>query len=555
MSAGKDARGTHPDDIAFGPSWFDRAIAYFAPGIGVSRARSRHILNALRGYEASESSRKRRFHRNELAGDALARTGAVALRNQARHLERNHDVARGILDKLVDFTIGPCGITVEPQPRHLDGKIHEGFAEELERAYAKWSEWPEVTWTHDRASMERLAGRTWFRDGEVFGQMVSGQRADLEYGSDVPFALELIEPDLLDMNLDDTSRGLRQGIERNAWGRPRAYHLYTSHPGDDRALLSLKTVRVPSERMLHVRLVDRIGQLRGVTIFASIITTLQDLFEYEDAERIAAKMAASLVLKITRGEAAMFDTTKAFDPTQPPVYQMDGGMVVVNQGPGEDSDLFDTKRPNPNTEGFVNGQLRRVASGAGLSYSSVSRNYNGTYSAQRQELVENWPHYHAQTGMFVAQWSRPSYQQFVRWYALTHRVPLDVNPDALTDALYFGPPMPWIDPVKEAEGQLMLVQACFKSSAAVIRERGGSLRDTYRQLTLEGELRKELGLRSSAEAPTAVSPANPATDPAPDPEAPPPDEGYTDGSVVAQLQAQRELRLLDRAVDLLRDAA
>lgn len=509
--------------------------------------RSRLILNSLRGYESSEASRKRRFHRNELSGDALARSGAVALRNQARHLERNHDVARGIVDKLVDFTIGPSGITVEPQPRKRDGSIHESFAEDLERAYAKWSEWPEVTWTHDRASMERLAGRTWFRDGEALGQMVSGPRPDLDYGSDVPFAIELIEPDLLDMDLDDRSRGLRQGIERNGWGRPRAYHLYTSHPGDDRGFNPLSIVRVPSERMLHVRLIDRIGQLRGVTIFASIIATLQDLFEYEDAERIAAKMAASLVLNITRGEAGMYNPEAAYDPEKPPVYQMDGGMVVINQGAGEKSELFDTKRPNPNAEGFVNGQLRRVASGAGLSYSAVSRNYNGTYSAQRQELVENWPHYHAQTGMFVSQWSRPAYQQFVRWYALTHAVPKDVNPDAMADALYFGPPMPWIDPVKEAEAQILLVQACFKSSAAVMRERSGSIRDTYRQLHLEGAMRELLGLRSSAEAPTPVSVSPAKTEPPPAPE--------TDPENVVNLLEHRELQVLNQALELLKDKA
>lgn len=504
----------------------DRMLAYFAPGVAVDRVRQRKILAAVRGYEASEATRKRRFHTNTMSGDQLARAGAVALRNQARHLERNHDIARGILDKLVDFTIGPTGIMVEPQPRSRSGKIHDGFAEELERGFAKWSEWPEVTWTHDRAAMERLAGRTWFRDGEVFGQMVSGGRADLEYGSDVPFAVELIEPDLLPHDLDDLSIGLRQGIERNAWGRPRAYHFYTEHPGDSLMFATQRTVRRPAERILHVRLVDRIGQLRGVTLFASIIATLQDLFEYEDAERIAAKMAASLVLKLTRGDAAMWGTegNSTYDPAKPPIYQMDGGMVVVNTAPGEDSELFDTKRPNPNTETFVNGQLRRVAAGAGLSYSAVSRNYNGTYSAQRQELVENWPHYHAMTGTFVAQWSRPVWQEFVRWYAMTHRVPRDVDPLSMADALFLGPAMPWIDPLKEADAQLKLVQACFKSSAAVIRERGGNLRETYRQCQVESSIRDEMGLRSlvdteqnSVPAPTAPAPVPPEDDDDPNP--------------------------------------
>ncbi|MFP1462800.1 phage portal protein [Escherichia coli] len=51
--------------------------------------------------------------------------------------------------------------------------------------------------------------------------------------------------------------------------------------------------------------------------------------------------------------------------------------------------MVKSDRPNPNLETFRNGQLRAVAAGSRLSFSSAARNYNGTYSAQRQELVES----------------------------------------------------------------------------------------------------------------------------------------------------------------------
>lgn len=477
-----------------GPSRIDRLIEALSPSWGRARAEDRLVLAHLRdGYDASNPSRKRRFHRNILSGEQLARASAVELRNQARFLERNMDIASGILDKLVDFSIGPTGIMVEPQPKRHDGSVDDDFAEELERDYAAWSEWPEVTWTHDRASMERLAARTWYRDGEVLGQLVTGPRADLIYGSDVPMAIELIEPDMLPMDLEDLSINLRQAIERNAWGRARRYHVLTEHPGDAMRWAGGNTKSIPAERMLHVRLINRIGQLRGITQFASIITTLQDIQEYLDNEQLAAKLASSLVFKITQGGPATGDK---FDADNPPLYRVDGGMMMVN-GPGQDAELFDTKRPNVNAIPFVEARLRGTSAGAGLSYSAVSRNYNGTYSAQRQELVENWPHHHAMTGMFVAQWSRPGYQEFCRWRALTKGVPARINPVTISDALYFGPSMPWINPVHEAQGQILMVQARFKSSAAVMRERGNSLRDTYRQAELERKARERYGILST----------------------------------------------------------
>lgn len=490
-------------------TWLDRAIAWLAPKAGIARLRDRRIVAAMPGYESAQPGRKRRFHLNTQSGDALARVSAAALRNQARHLERNHDIVRGALDKLVDFTVG-AGVTIEPQPKRLDGSIHREFAQVLARRWAEWSEWPEVTWTHDWGAAQRLAARTWFRDGEVLGQLVLGPRQDNAYGSAIPVALELLESDVLPHDFEDAARNIRQGIERNGWGRPVGYHVFRQHPGDDRLPVSTDLKRIPAENMLHLRMVDRIGQLRGVSILASVIARLQDLHEYEDAERQAAKMAASLVLKLTHGTAEMWKDDTKVDPSNPPVYQMDSGMIVVNTAPGEDAAFFDSKRPNAAAEPFSEMQLRRCAAGLGLSYSALARNYNGTYSAQRQELVENWPHYHALTGVFVAQWVRPVWQPFVRFVAAMEGLPRNLDRSTLADALFLGPPMPWIDPLKEAQAQVLLVQAAFKSSAAVIRERGGALDDTYRQLAHERAMRKELGIGSAVEgAPVAVSPAKP----------------------------------------------
>lgn len=504
----------------------DRLVSIFSPGAALRREVDRQRLarvSAASGYDAADPSRLRKHHRDSRDGDALSRSSAVALRNQARHLDRNSDIVRGGLDKISDFVVGANGITVEPLPRRADGSVHEEAQRMLREAYEKHRKWPEVTWTHNGGSSDRLACRTWVRDGECLGQLVSGPRSDLQYGSDIPVATELMEPDLLPHWKEDSSRNIHQGIERNDWGRPIGYHCLKVHPGNDTKLSAGKgeTKRIPAERMLHLRSVDRIHQLRGVSMLSSSLPRLEDIAEYDSYERIANKMAASLVLKINRGSPDVWGAPGAansYDPLKPPVYQMDGGMIVFNGQPGEDAEFFDTKRPNSGAVQYLAQQMRFASAGfAGLSYSAFARDYNGTYSAQRQELVENWPHYHALTGQFVAQWSQPEYEEFVRWFILTKGLPSDVMLSSVFDALFFGPAMPWIDPEKEANAQILLVQACFKSSAQVIRERGGSLPETYRQIATEVKLREKEGIRSTVDVPSAnVSPAKPSA-----PEAPP----------------------------------
>lgn len=490
----------------------DRAVGIVSPDRGMDRTQKRRVMAAAQGYESALPSRRRRFHHNQMSGEALTRVSAKALREQARHLERNSDIATHILDKLTDFTVGANGIQVEFQPKGTDGKIHTEFARRLRRHYALHSQWPEVTWTFDRAQMERLAARTWFRDGEVLGQLVSGPRKDLEYGSDVPVAIECMEPDLLPLDHDIPSRNISQGIERNAWGRPSQYHLYRGHPGHDRAAGKEQTKAIPAERMLHVRTVTRFHQLRGVSIFATLIARLQDLHEYEDAERAANKLAADLVLKITHSNPESVTGAGTVDHNNPPVFRADSGMIMVTPDQGMDASFFDSKRPNNGADAFINGQLRRLAGGAGLSYSAVSGDYNGTYSAQRQELVENWPHYHALTGQFVAQWTRPSTEDFIRWELLTYGVPAGLDVSTAFDALYLGPPMPWIDPEKEANGRLMMVQAGFTSSAQVVRSLNGDIDEIYTQLAHEREERARLGISTSIDAAGTV-PAVPSAEP------------------------------------------
>jgi len=96
-------------------------------------------------YEAGEPSRLRKFYKQRGSANEVVQRGAAAIRTQARHLARNHDLARGALRVLVNNVVGPNGIGIEPQPRRPDGTIHAEYAEALREAWADWCRYPEVT--------------------------------------------------------------------------------------------------------------------------------------------------------------------------------------------------------------------------------------------------------------------------------------------------------------------------------------------------------------------------------------------------------------------------
>jgi capsid protein len=210
-------------------SMLDRAIAAVAPVWGLSRAQARMVLAGV--HEATKPSRSRKIARDGGNGAGIVDQDAATLRNIARHLERDHDLARGALNTLVQNVVG-TGIDIEPAPR-LPGKpVDQDLADQLNDLITNWWERPEVTWRHDAGSMQRLLGRSWLRDGESLAQDVQGYAPGLDHGSVVPYSIEMIEADQLPLGYTDVALGIRQGIETNAWGRPLAYHLYKGHPGD-----------------------------------------------------------------------------------------------------------------------------------------------------------------------------------------------------------------------------------------------------------------------------------------------------------------------------------
>lgn len=474
-------------------SAFDRFLLTAAPAWAAARARNRVRALAYRqAYDAAETTRLRKQQRDMGSGNTIVSMTGAALRNHARYLDRNHDIISGGLSSLVQNIIGPTGINIVPTPRDAEGNVVESVVDQIMPLLADFAKRPEVTWMHDLPSVERLLCRSWLRDGEVFVQELRGPVPFLEHGSVVPFSLELLESDLVPLDLDDPSRRILQGVERNAWGRAVAYHVYKQHPGDPYVAVP-QTKRISADLIRHVRTIDRIGQVRGVSILASTFTRIEDLKDYEESERIAAKIAASLAAVIIKGDPASYDPDKAGGPRR---MRFEPGMIRDDLVPGESVQTIDSKRPNPNLEPYRNGQLRAIAAPMRISFSTLARNYNGTYSAQRQELVENYGAYGVLAYEFVSQFLRPIYERFIGIAVASGELalPKNVSVQSALDADYLPPSMPWIDPMKEATALRTQVRAGFRSAASVIAERGGRMYDTFEQIQIERRWANELGI-------------------------------------------------------------
>jgi lambda family phage portal protein len=495
--------------------WYDRLLAGLAPGYAIRRLRARA---ALESYESAKNTRLRRRMRDSRSPDAIIYDSAEKVRNYARDLERNYDLARGALKVLVRNVIGADGVQTEPMPKGRDGKTHKVFADQITRLLREWSRAPEVTGQFDWAGAQRRLCNIWLRDGEGFAQILEGNVPLLRHGTRVPLSLELLEADLVPMDYDDPAQNIRQGVKRNAWGKPVSVFVYKQHPFDTGLLQwnGLDTKEVPASRILHLALRDRLHQTRGLSIFASVINRLEDLKDYEDAERIAARINASMAALIKRdpgGDSSTVVPTSSEDSGRA-TFMFEHGTIWDGARPGDDFHVIDTKRPNPNIGTFMKDQTRRISAGVDVGHSSTSRDYNGTYSAQRQELVEQWSAYRLLTREFAAQVVQPVYERLIGMALAAGllQLPADLDVETLFHADHRGPAMPWIDPAKEWGAIEIALRVRGTSLTKVLRERGEDPWEMFHQIADEQDEMKTLGI-----TPTANSGAMRETAPVPAP--------------------------------------
>ncbi|MEW5290297.1 phage portal protein [Erwinia papayae] len=466
----------------------DNAIGLISPSWKAARLRSRL---EIRAYEAAMPTRTHRAKRENRNANQVNQFGGRSVREQARWLDNNHDLVIGLLDKLEERIVGARGIVVDPQPMLKTGLIAADLSRQIRSAWAEWSVSPDVTGQFTRPVLERLMARTWLRDGEVFAQLVQGNASGLSASNGVPFWIEALEPDFVPGELNDEGQSLVQGVFLNAWGCPTKYAVYKNLITAGVALGNIK--EVSAENMLHLKFMRRLHQIRGNSLLTGILIRLSAMKEYEDSELTAARIAAALGMYIRKGDAQTFDDTNS---TATRELDIQPGMLFDKLLPGEDIGMIKSDRPNTNLESFRNGQLRAVAAGSRSSFSSISRNYNGSYSSQRQELVESFEGYSILQDAFVAAVTRPMYRSWLNMAIVSGviSVPPDVDRETLMNAVYSGPVMPWIDPQKEANAWRTMIRGGAATESDWVRARGANPGEIKRRRKAEVDENNELGL-------------------------------------------------------------
>lgn len=446
----------------------DRLIGYIDPDKGLRRRRARTQLE--RAYEGAARTDGWRPRRAGASANADHAADARELRHRARALVQNLPYIASGMQCLVSNTIG-TGLEPLPLGRGKD---------ELAKLWAAWSVVADADGIFDAYGLQAAAYRAMEQDGEVLLRR-RPRRPDDDLP--VPLQVQLLEIDWLDDGKNGTVAGgglIINGIEYDPLGRPRAYWLYPSHPGEPTKgwrFKGLVSAPVPASDIIHLFAPTRPGQGRGVTRLASVIARSRDLQLYEDAElqrknletRLSVLVSGNIqALQNPAGSFGEPDTTdSAGQRTYGDMGQLpSGGMTEVAAG-----STITTVEPKPAT-GYVEYckiNLKLIAKGMGVPYEALTGDLSEVnFSSARVGLLEfRRSCEQMQWLVLVPRFCAPLWRWFVEAAVLAGKVR-----SADTSVDWSAPRWDYVNPGQDVRADLDAIAGGLLTPSEALRRRG-----------------------------------------------------------------------------------
>lgn len=496
----------------------------------LSANRAAHEEKARRLERAYEAARKDRRHARwnppNRSADLELLADAATIRARARDLVRNNSYAQGIIRARLRNIVG-CGIIPQARVSDNSGAPVETLNQSIETLWQRWQKRADVSGRLSFYEIQRLALREVDEAGEVLVQFVRSP----DRSRPIPLALEMIEADRL---ADDrmfprginarTGNEVRRGLEIDPrTGEPVAYWIYPRHPQDINVLRPIPE-RIPASNVLHLFRQERVGQTRGVSIFAPVVRRMRDTEFYLENELTASAVRAcfAAAIKTMAGEA---DGGLA-DDADDDATDSDGNTfeylqpgIVARLLPGEEVQTINPNQSAGSAEPWIQLLVRSMGIGTGLSYERIARDYSRTnFSSNRASDLEDRREFRPEQDWLIGQLCEPVWLRFLEAAVLAELLPISATEllsdhERVTAHVWQAPGWEWVDPQKEAVASAVALRNNLTTLSDELAKRGKDLREVLEQRQREKELLAKFGLTEQTDVPgipTAVETDEPA---------------------------------------------
>ena len=441
------------------------------------------------------------FVASERSADSELRSALKELRNRSRDLSMNNEYARRYFELLKVNVIGENGVFHQSKAVDSIGQLDQTGNQAAENAFKMWGRYgfPTVCGKLSWIDVQKLAMELLAKDGEAF---IVKHRAPEFRDS---FALEFIEADQIDETYNKrlaNGNEIRMGVEVNKFRRPIAYHVLTSHPGDydfSSQTREKKYKRVEADRVIHLFKQLRTGQTRGEPWLAPAIPAIKQLGAFREAAVVNARVGASKMgfFKVDGGDGFVADDYE----DKSPIIQADPGSFHTLPA-GVDFTAFEPAFPSNEFDTFHKSILRGIASGLGVSYTSLSNDLEATsYSSIRQGALEERDFYKNMTSFMIQHFITPVYTSWLSsaMEIDSFGIPLREYDRFALAAEFRGRGFSWVDPLKEMNAAVTGLKNGILSLGHVAGQYGMDTEELLSQISRDKKLAEQFGVEYAIE--------------------------------------------------------
>lgn len=457
---------------------------------------------AVRMYEAAVTNNLNQdFPVSITSANAEILVSISAARSRARRLERDNPYGRAILEIFQDNVCGDEPFRLEMK---VGKRVGGEFVEEADTNRMIEEAWEEASLPENctvrrdmsRAEVDWQAVTAMVRDGGILAQH---HRAFPK--NKFAYAIDPIEIDRLEHYWARPQTGtgpeIQFSIEMDEYHAPVAYWILTKHPGDVFAWSSQGKYRQRIAAEDIIALFDirtRAGQYVGMPRFASIIQRLHRIDQFDIAHVTAAIWASCKPFFITQEFPTAMEYIPDFLKTEIANTMNDSsegeGDKISNVEPGtgeylsygQKPVLVDPKFPVEAATAFKKDNLRAAAAGSGTPYHMIGNDLESVnFSSGRLGVQQFQDVCKKLQKHFIINYRRPHFNAWLKYAILSGQIDLPISrlEELQKAARFFGRRWPYVDPLHDAQADILRVNAGFTSRSRVIAEsdRGGDVEE------------------------------------------------------------------------------
>ncbi|WP_044177705.1 phage portal protein [Phytobacter massiliensis] len=415
-------------------------------------------------------------------------------RNASRDAVMKTPIGRKYMNLSVDGVVGAEGVYVKPAPELDDmdaDELHE-LSKKLEKRFDRWA------YDADRFSLDGSMTLDTFQQTVEKIRVTDGECFIRIHNVNGTVKIEIIDAArLTQLNNQwlDNGNYISNGVEWDKNHKPVNYYFCIYNPITytyDATAFDI----IPASEICHYMISDSMGQERGIPDMISTTKTMEDLKNFTEATLIAKRVSASTTAFITNNnnDTDQVELVAGEDNTTATYTEYLEAGAVFELGKNQDIKTVNPQSGVDRIGEFTDELMNQISMGLNVTKQSLmGSTADASFSAAKLAERLQATTFRTRTNTLISKVLKPIYREWLKNEMINNNsLNLSFSDfDELICARYIPVKPISLDPVKDIQAEIMLLDAGLKSKTQIISEMGGDPRITLEEIAKEKDIQNK----------------------------------------------------------------